>query len=106
LELAGVRAAVGAAVGVVCGASEAGALAAGAGVELEDCCAEHGSVADNRTAQIKMEKVESFTMLLPVFDKKSRRAAKPQAFPEPGGCFLYACTFVSRNAIALPAGVA
>jgi hypothetical protein len=77
LELAGVCAAVGAAVGVVCGASEAGALAAGAGLELEDCCAEHGSVADNRTAQIKMEKVESFTMLLPVFDKKSGRAAKP-----------------------------
>jgi hypothetical protein len=64
---AGVLLAVGAAAGAVAGASEAGALAAeglaaGAGVEPEDCCAEHGSTAD-RTAQIKIEEVENVMML-------------------------------------------
>jgi hypothetical protein len=69
---AGVCAAVGAVVGAV-----AGALAAGAGVAPEGCCAEHGSAAD-RTAQIKMESVENFTMLLPTFDEKSRRTRMPR----------------------------
>jgi hypothetical protein len=85
---AGVCAAVGATAGAVAGVSVAdalvagaGALAAGAGAEPEDCCAEHGSAAD-RTAQIKMEEVENFTMLPPMFDRQKPSVRKSRALPE------------------------
>jgi len=106
---AGVLLAVGAAAGAVAGASEAGALAAEglaaeAGVESEDCCAEHGSTAD-RTAHIKIEEVENFTMLPSMFDRKKPSGTNAAGNSRPQFLLLYAYDFVSRNATASPARI-
>jgi hypothetical protein len=101
---AGVLLAVGAAAGAVAGASEAGALAAEAGVESEDCCAEQGSTAD-RTAHIKIEEVENFTMLPSMFDRKKPSGTNAAGNSRPQFLLLYAYDFVSRNATASPARI-